>query len=229
MSKIYKQKWDESYNHFDNYIFYPKEEVVKFLNRFVRRKIGENSFQDASLINDVDGGIIRGLDYGCGIGRMTMLMHEFNIDSYGIDISKNAIQKAKELFPVLEKNFTVIKGLVLPFEDSYFDITICESVIDSMHYEVAINVMKELERVTNGLVFISLISGDDSNHYREFNGEEIVKTKHEEGTVQSWFNWTKINDLISNTSFKIKFARLVTQESFIDRYNYGRYNVVLGK
>jgi len=49
MSKIYKQEWDESYNHFDNYIFYPKEEVVKFLNRFVRRKIGDNSFQDASL------------------------------------------------------------------------------------------------------------------------------------------------------------------------------------
>lgn len=229
MSKIYKQEWDESYNHFDNYIFYPKEEVVKFLNRFVRRKIGDNSFQDASLINDMDGGIVRGLDYGCGIGRMTMLMHEFNIDSYGVDISNNAIQKAKELFPVLEKNFSVIKGQVLPFEDSYFDISICESVIDSMHYEVAINVMKELERVTNRFVFISLISGDDSNHYREFNGEEIVKTKHEKGTVQSWFNWAKIKRLISSTSFKIKWAHLITEESLTNRYKYGRYYLVLGK
>jgi len=169
------------------------------------------------------------LDYGCGIGRMTMLMHEFNIDSYGVDISNNAIQKAKELFPVLEKNFSVIKGQVLPFEDSYFDISICESVIDSMHYEVAINVMKELERVTNRLVFISLISGDDSNHYREFNGEEIVKTKHEKGTVQSWFNWAKIKRLISSTSFKIKWAHLITEESLTNRYKYGRYYLVLGK
>ena len=86
-----------------------------------------------------------------------------------------------------------------------------------------------MERVTNNLVFISLISSDDSNHYREFNGEEIVKTKHEEGTVQSWFNWTKINDLISNTTLKIKWARLITEESLIDKYMYGRYYLVLKK
>ena len=229
MSKIYKQEWDESYNHFDNYIFYPKEEVVKFLNRFVRRKIGDNSFQDASLINDVDGGIVRGLDYGCGIGRMTMLMHEFNIDSFGVDISKSAIQKAKELFPILSKNFTVVDGESLPYEDSYFDISICESVIDSMHFTVAKKVIKELDRVTNKLTFISFISGDDSEHFREFSGEEFVQTKHEQNTIQSWFNWSKINELISNTNYKIKWANLITEESLTDRYKYGRYYLVLTK
>ena len=114
-------------------------------------------------------------------------------------------------------------------EDSYFDISICESVIDSMHYNVAVKVIKELERVTDKLTFISFISGDDWEHYPEYSGEEIVQMEHEKDTIQSWYNWKKINDLISNTSFKIKFARLVTQESFIDRYKYGRYNVVLGK
>ena len=229
MSKIYKQKWDESYNHFDNYIFYPKEEEEKFLNRFVRRKIGDNSFQDASLINDVDGGIVRGLDYGCGIGRMTMLMHEFNIDSFGVDISKSAIQKAKELFPILSKNFTVVDGERLPYEDSYFDISICESVIDSMHFTVAKKVIKELDRVTNKLTFINFISGDDSEHFREFSGEEFVQTKHEQNTIQSWFNWSKINELISNTNYKIKWANLIIEESLTDRYKYGRYYLVLTK
>lgn len=28
----YKEKWDESYARYENFIFYPKEEVVKFLN-----------------------------------------------------------------------------------------------------------------------------------------------------------------------------------------------------
>ena len=46
MSKLYKQKWNESYDRYENYIFYPKEEVVKFLNRFVRKKIGDNNFQN---------------------------------------------------------------------------------------------------------------------------------------------------------------------------------------
>jgi len=224
---IGNKQWDNSYNRFENYIFYPKEEVVKFLNRFVRKKIGDNSFQDVLKLND--GGSIRGLDYGCGIGRMTMLMHEFNIDSFGVDISKSAIQKAKDLFPILSKNFTVVDGKRLPYEDSYFDISICEGVIDSMHFTVAKKVIKELDRVTNKLTFISFISGDDSKHFREFSGEEFVQTKHEKNTIQSWFNWSKINELISNTNYKIKWARLVTEESLIDSYKYGRYNVVLEK
>lgn len=224
---IRNKQWDNSYDRFENYIFYPKEEVVKFLNRFVRKKISENNFQD--IIKTYDGGVISGLDYGCGIGRMTMLMHEFNIDSYGLDISKSAIKKAKELFPVLKNKFTVIDSEAIPFEDSYFDISICESVIDSMHYDVAVRVIKELERVTEKLIFISFISGDDSEHYREYAGEEIVQTEHEKDTVQSWYNWTKINSLISNTSLKIKRARLVTEESLKERYKYGRFNVVLKK
>jgi len=228
MSKLYIQKWNESYNRYENNIFYPKEEVVKFLNRFVRKKLGENTFQDI-LRMDKKEGDIRGLDYGCGIGRMTMLLDNFNIDSYGIDISKGAIQKAKELFPALSNKFTEIDGEVIPFVDSYFDVSICESVIDSMHYDVAIKVIKELERVTDKLIFISFISGDDSEHYREYSGEEIVKAEHEKGTIQSWYNYKKINNLISNTSLKIKWARLVTEESLIERYKYGRYNLVLEK
>ena len=225
--KLYKQEWDKSYNRFENHILYPKEEVVKFLNRFVRKKLSDKTFQNKIKIND--GGSIRGLDYGCGIGRMTILMHEFNIDSFGVDISKSAIQKAKELFPILSKNFTVVDGERLPYEDSYFDISICESVIDSMHFTVAKKVIKELDRVTNKLTFISFISGDDSEHFREFSGEEFVQTKHEQNTIQSWFNWSKINELISNTNYKIKWANLITEESLTDRYKYGRYYLVLEK
>jgi ubiquinone/menaquinone biosynthesis C-methylase UbiE len=226
MSNVNKNKWDESYDRNENHTLYPKEEVVKFLNRFVRKKLGDNKFIDILM---TDREKLRGLDCGCGIGRMTMLLNEFNIDSYGVDISKVAIQKAKELFPVLSNKFAKIDGKVIPFKDSYFDISICESVIDSMNYNVAKKIIRELERVTDKLTFISFISGDDSEHYREYSGDEIVQTKHEKDTVQCWYNWTKINDLLSNTNYKIKWARLVTEESLIDSYKYGRYNVVLEK
>ena len=98
-----------------------------------------------------------------------------------------------------------------------------------MRYDVAVKVINELERVTGKLIFISFISGDNSEHFREYSGEEIVKTKHEKGTVQSWYNWEKINDLISNTSLKIKWARLITEESLIEQYKIGRYFLVLEK
>ena len=44
--KLYKQEWDKSYNRFENHILYPKEEVVKFLNRFVRKKLSDKTFQN---------------------------------------------------------------------------------------------------------------------------------------------------------------------------------------
>lgn len=228
--QIYAEKWEESYARHENFIFYPKEEYVKFLNRFVRKKIGINNFIDILDFNYE----VRGLDYGCGIGRLAILMKEFGINAFGVDISSKAIQNAQELaeyygYTDMIPNFQVVDGTSLPFDDKYFDFAISEAVFDSMHFNIACNLIKELDRVTKSIAFISLISGDDSEHFREFAGEEIVKTKHEHGTIQSYYNYIKIKNLISNTNFKIKLCRIITEESVIDRYKYGRYYVVLSK
>jgi len=228
--ETYVDKWDESYSRYENFIFYPKEEYVKFLNRFVRKRIGIDKFVD--ILNFEGGG--RALDYGCGLGKLTILMKEFGLDAYGVDISANAIANAKILakhlgYPDMEDRFVTIGGKKLTFPDEYFQVTISESVLDSMHYELAKIIMKEIDRVTNTLAFISLISGDDSEHYREYAGEELVRTEHERDTIQSYFNMQKIRDLISSTDFKIKWCRLITEESTIERYKYGRYYILLKK
>ena len=121
--KKYRREWDESYQRNENHILYPHDEVVKFLNRFVRKKMGDNVFSDILVKDDFDGRSIRGLDYGCGIGRMTMLLHEFNIEAYGVDISKNSIQKAKKLFPIIKNRYLLLDGNSVPFDNEYFDIT----------------------------------------------------------------------------------------------------------
>ena len=227
MNDVLVDKWNDSYDRFENHILYPKEEVVKFLSRDVKRNLGNGKFYD--ILKPGSIGMIRGLDYGCGIGRITMLMNEFNIESNGVDISESAIKKAKKLFPSIRKNFSVVDGLSLPFSDSYFDISICESVIDSMYFKTAKKVINELDRVTSKLTFISFISGDDSKHFREFSGEEIVSTDHEKDTIQCWYNWSKINELIDGTNYKIKSGSLITEESLTRPYRYGRYYLVLSK
>ena len=226
MKKIYKSEWNESYQRHENNIFYPKEEVVKFLNRFVRNKIEKNTFKD---ILDTNGKKLQGLDYGCGTGRITKLMDEFEIDSHGIDISDHAIKKAKENYPIIKNQFQVINGNKIPYDDSFFDVVICESVIDSMHFDLARVTFKELNRVTKSLLFISFISGDNHKFFREYSGEEIVSENHEKGTVQSWYSWSKILNIIEETNFEITWARLITEESMIDQFKNGRYYVVLKK
>jgi hypothetical protein len=46
MDNLKTNEWDASYNREENYIFYPKEEVVKFLNRFIKKKTGVNTFNN---------------------------------------------------------------------------------------------------------------------------------------------------------------------------------------
>ena len=80
---IFQDEWDASYQRGDNAIFYPKEEIVKFLNRFVRKKTGFNEFVDIFDFSKE----IRGLDYGCGMGRAklirrTHILHGFRVQHY---------------------------------------------------------------------------------------------------------------------------------------------------
>jgi len=229
-SDISKDNWEESYQRKENFIFYPKEEVVKFLNRFVRKKLGIDEFKD--ILNFSNG--IRGFDYGCGIGRQTILMREFGIEAYGVDISSLAIEIAKKLaihlkYPDVAERFRIVEGRSIPFNDNFFDVTISESVLDSMYFETAKRMIREIDRVTKRLAFISLIFWDDSQHYGEFNGEEVVKTQHEKGTIQSYYNWSKINDLIKGTRFFIKWCNLVVAQSISSSEKSARYYIVLDK
>ena len=222
-------QWEDSYFRNENFIFYPKDEVIKFINRFVRKRIG---FSNYINIIDFSENKIKGLDYGCGIGASARLMAEFDIDAFGIDISSLAINQAINISKShgISKEcpkFMLFDGEKIPFKDNEFDISIAESVLDSMEFELAKIVIKELSRVTSKFIFISLISGDDDCHHREYSGEEVVMGQHENGTIQSYFNMTKINELISETGLLIKWCRLVTEESVIDKYKYSRYYIVL--
>ena len=226
--KFLTDHWETSYENQDNFIFYPKDEVVKFLNRFVRKRTGINSFKDIIPFNNS----IKGLDYGCGIGRQAILMQEFGISAIGIDISEKAISFAKELAKSLdvkdmEENFLVTDSTKIPFENNHFDISVCESVLDSMYFDVAKDIMNELARVTKKYIFFSVVSGKTGYRPLEYNIEEKVDTKHEFGTIQSYFNWDKILNLIEQTGFKVKWSRLISEDGVNELYNNSRYYVII--
>lgn len=59
MLNIRQQQWNESYARGENAIFYPHEEMVRFLNRFIRKRVSQHHFSDV---------IYRGDFYHSGIG-----------------------------------------------------------------------------------------------------------------------------------------------------------------
>ena len=223
-------KWDESYERLENNIIYPKEEVIKFLNRYVVQKLSLDGNNKDLIKNKKQS--LKALDFGCGVGRQTILMEEFGIDSWGVDISKVAIEQAKKNAELLgyknqDSRFIKIDNSTLPFEDNFFDITISESCIDSLYFDEAVKIFKELDRVTNKYIFFSVIGSEASKKGPNYIEDMIVKTSHEEGTIQSFYNIDKIESLIKNISFKIADIRKVTETSEIIDYINVRYFVVL--
>ena len=85
------------------------------------------------------------LDVGCAYGYIVQKLLHRRIFAMGIDISKWAAEKAKEVIP---HNF--IRHDMrepLPFADKEFDVIYCEGVLEHIEEEKIEAIMKEFDRV----------------------------------------------------------------------------------
>ncbi|MCC2615123.1 class I SAM-dependent methyltransferase [Aestuariibacter halophilus] len=219
------QYWEQSYQRNENCILFPKEECVKFLSRFVRAKAPDGSFVEKLASHP-----LKGLDFGCGMGRQTQLLHEFGIEGVGVDISTVAIDKARQLYADIADAFVAIEpGGSLPFSDQTFDIAMAESVLDSMSFELARHALQELSRVVKSRLFISVIS-HRCNHDGDYQAvDEVVTTLHEQGTIQSYYDDARIQALIAGTGFSVEWHNLHMEYINSPEVTVGRHYLVLNK
>jgi len=230
MNYLKSEKWDVSYAKKDNFVFYPHEEVIRFVSKYISKKVDFNGSFKKNHQLDYNPKI---LDLGCGIGRHVKFVCEYNLDGYGIDFSSEAIKIAKGFLAInniseLDKRLIVGETSALPFHDNFFDFAISHGVLDSMPFEIAKKSIKELSRclTPSGLAYIDVISGDDNAHYPQYSLEELVETDHEKGTIQSFFNWSKIENMVENF-FLIKEASLIKNISQTTSTIKSRYHIVL--
>ena len=208
--KNYLEEWENSYSRGENNILYPQSEVIRFINRFVKKR--NNDGTSSALIKKEGNQTINGLDFACGVGTHCLTFSDFDIEGYGVDISKTAIDIAKKRakkrglddnrFKVLD-----IDSQKLPFKDNFFDFIIAESCLDSMPFATAQNYMHELKRITSGYIYASFIGVNDLINSEEF----VVSTMHEQGTIQSVYNEEKIYKLFGLQTQKFKYFRKIVE------------------
>ncbi|MEA4804367.1 class I SAM-dependent methyltransferase [Acetobacterium wieringae] len=190
-------EWNDAYLKGGNMCFWPNEEIIRFVSKYIKKRIGIDEF---AKIRDFD----KGFDLGCGIGRHVKFLGEMGFDVYGMDLSDVAINKGKQWMETLgesglAKKMVIGNILDIPFESDYFDFIVSHGVFDSMSFEIAIHGIKEVVRVlkTGGLMYCDLIMDPSLEAY-----EEIVKIEHEYGTVQSYFDKNKV-DVLLGSAFRI--------------------------
>lgn len=225
----FEEKWNNSYNRNENHLFYPSDEVVKFLARNIRRKTGLNSYKD--LDNNLN--LKKIVCVGCGIGRHIKLCDEMGLDSYGTDLSSSAVDKAKLILKSNNQNYDISKIIQsnitkLPWKNNFFDYSISDSVLDSMPYKVAQRGINEIHRIlkTDGIFYCSFISPLGTSLGENYDGEIIINDEFEKDTVQSYFNFEKIQNLLT-PFFKIVSCELNSRQDFSGK-NVGesRWHVV---
>lgn len=232
MTNTKKKEWNNSYKNKDNFIFYPHEEIIRFISKYIKKRIGVNKFEDKNNYSKPP----KVLDFGCGIGRHILLLNEFELDAYGFDLSDEAITTAQNNFKALGVEHLTKKVITsnitdLPYNDKNFDFMLSHGVIDSMPYEIAKKGIIELHRVLidDGLIYFDLIDKKDSSFKTDVSLEKIVTNQHEKGTIQSYFDDEKIKELIKDKFEIIEQYKIIREDCFNKNYLISRYHIIAKK
>ena len=195
----YKSQWDESYHRFENTLFYPSEAVIRFVNKFIRRRIAFNSYSRTFSTPP------RVLEIGAGSGRHMVYLAQSGFRPTGIELSSVACEQARALLidsGVPDDAYDILNAsaTMVPFDSGTFDYALSVSTLDSMPTATARLVVNEVHRVLKpGALFFADVISDDFLRPGELDrdGDQLVSDMHEYGTIQSYYNEPKVRDVFS--------------------------------
>lgn len=144
---------------------YPAEHLIRFIaTNFYNKERDE----------------IRILEVGCGPGANVWYISREGFQSYGIDGSPTAIEKAKKRMDdeSLKADLQVGDINKLPYSDNFFDAVIDNECIYSNSYEDSDNILREVKRVlkVDGLFYSRTFAED------MYIGENLIELRRLEFT-----------------------------------------------
>lgn len=119
------------------------------------------------------------LEVGCGAGAFLLPMSHANIEVFGIDYSRSLVALCSKIMPL--GVFKVAEAKTIPFEDSFFDAIISNSVFqyfESLSY--AENVVNEMARALKSTGCIALLDVNDAAKKYEYESIRRAKLGNDE-------------------------------------------------
>jgi SAM-dependent methyltransferase len=191
--------WESAYDRRENYVFQPSSELVRFVARYFRRRVGLDDYVD--VLPGVRTTPI--LDACCGIGRNLVFGTEMGLQMHGFDLSERAIGVARDWLARAgveqpESRTFAASADALPWADGFFGHALCEDALDSMPFAIATAGIAEIARVVRpgGLFYCSLIGAEESGRGADYSEEIVVSAEHERDTIQSFFDRGKLETML---------------------------------
>jgi len=229
MTDDYKLEWDQSYRRHENTLFYPSEEVIRFVNRYIRRRVGPEVFTKEFDQRP------KVLDIGCGAGRHLAYLWENGFHPIGIELSSVACDQAVALMdsrgaPPEDYDIINISTGDATIADNSIDYAVSVSAIDSMPTanatEVATKTLASLK--PGALFYVDLISVDRMRDGIDLGDyDQIINEQHERGTVQSYYDEAKIRRVFAG--FEVIRLETITRADHSGCVTDKRWHLVLRK
>lgn len=187
--------WDLTWSNAECQPWFPDEQVVRFLSRYVCKKFG---FDDSDVNYFTTNSCPSGLDIGCGKGRHAIAFAQLGIDSYGCDISPVAISFCNSWATSKKLNVKFdICFNTLPYQSNKFDFIVCHAVLDHMLWADRLKMICEIDRVLKdqGTLFISLITTNDNSYSKGRFLEHdtwLIEEGNEKSLPQAFFDESRI-------------------------------------
>lgn len=163
------------------------------------------------------------LDIGCNSGYGTYILSKSCNKIVGVDVSKNAIDVAKQKYKKNNLNFQVIDGEKLPFGDNVFDIITSFQVLE--HVADYDNYFKEILRVLKprGVLLLTTPNAEirvkpgmkpwNRFHVHEFRSDELSDI------LQKYFSSTSVfGQFATSDVYSIEYKRCTKQKNINNSY-----------
>ena len=232
LKTVGQDMWNEAYERGGNVVFYPHEEIVRFLNKYVRKRTGIAEFKNIMHLTDDEWREFTSLDLGCGIGRHIKLLDEFGLNPYGVDLSSDAVGLGQKWMHSLGKQeladkMTVGSVTELPYENEFFNICVSHSVLDCMPRDLARIGIKEAFRVLkrNGLMYLDFYMDG-----KKGDCDEQAKEGFDINTIKSYFTEDSIKSFIGDKADIHEFKIIRATDVDGNEIEYGcRAHLILQK
>jgi len=158
------------------------------------------------------------LDAGVGTGRYAILLQNSGFELVGIDVSRKMLQKAKQKGVA---NLHLADARYLPFNDLYFDATVCNHVLHLIQEWKT--VLREITRVTRH-IFLSTTYGSPnpiSEAYEELLKKyafERRKRGISEAQLGNFLKPTRFIAAVTNTPVKADKTLTMFEEKACSRH-----------
>jgi methionine biosynthesis protein MetW len=177
--------------------------VENFENEKWQNKEQGISFRLKVALSMIEKGPV--LDLGCGDGIFLQLLKEKGIAGEGLDISKVAVEKAKN------KGLSVgqfdFNSRNLPFTDKSFEVAVLLDVLEHLYQPQ--NILREAIRVAREIVLAVPNFNSLPARLQTFIGRVPENNLAKKGHIY-WFNFRILQKMLKDNGFKIVEMRVNT-------------------